>query len=99
MMKQFRTYQLAVNFYREVQNVQLPCHLKDQLTRASAGVPLNLAEGYGRMSAKDKRRFYRIAFGSIRELQAIFEIASLPEDLAFKLDILAASTYKLIQAC
>ncbi len=41
MRNNFRTYQLAVDFYRDLQNVQLPCHLKDQLNRAGASIPLN----------------------------------------------------------
>jgi four helix bundle protein len=96
MRNNFRTYQLAVNFYRDLQNVQLPDHLKDQLNRAGSSIPLNLMEGYGRMLQKDKKRFYRIAFGSIREVQAICDIADLSPDLKAKIDCIAAHTWKLI---
>jgi four helix bundle protein len=44
MRKNFRTYQLAVEFYRSAKTLQLPRHLKDQLNRASSSVVLNLAE-------------------------------------------------------
>ncbi len=99
MLRNFRTYQLAVTFYREVKNVQLPCHLKDQLMRAAASAALNLAEGYGKITCKEKRRFFSIAMGSIRECQAVTDLSDssfTPKQLAM-LDALAASTYKLIR--
>jgi four helix bundle protein len=51
--------------------------LRDQLERASLGVVLNVAEGTGRGSAADKRRFYEIARGSATETAAALEIARL----------------------
>jgi hypothetical protein len=33
-------------------------HLADQLTRASTSIVLNLAEGAGKLSKADKRRYY-----------------------------------------
>ena len=43
-MKNFRSYQIAVKFYRLVETVRLKSHLKDQLRRASSSIVLNLAE-------------------------------------------------------
>ena len=96
MMKQFRTHSLAVEFYRDIQNVQIQCQMKDQLLRASASIALNLSEGYGRLMRKDKLRFYRIAFGSIREVQSICEMENLSANLKMKIDIIAAHCWKLI---
>ena len=69
-MNNFRTFTLAVEFYRLASALRLKSHLKEQLSRASSSIALNLAEGYGKSSNKDRARFYQIAFGSIRECQA-----------------------------
>ena len=98
-MHRLRSYQLAVEFYREAKAISLPHYLKDQLRRAALSVALNLSEGTGKSSQADRRRFFEIAFGSIRELQAIAELESDIFTAAQKdlLDHLAASTYKLIK--
>jgi len=49
--------------------------LADQLRRASSSVLLNFAEGYGKSSAKDARRYFGIARGSANEVAAIFDVA------------------------
>jgi four helix bundle protein len=48
--------------------------LLDQLERACHSIVLNIAEGAGRHSAPDKRRFYEIAKGSATECAAILDI-------------------------
>ncbi len=97
VLNRFRSYQLSVKFCRNLQICDLPAHLRDQLKRASASICLNLAEGFGRLSPGDRVRFYKIAFGSIREIQAIFDIGNFSEIQSKELDYLAASVYKLIQ--
>ena len=97
-MKDFRTYKLAVNFYQQSLSLKLPRHLKDQLDRASASIALNLAEGRGRSTAKDQIRFFHIAFGSLRECQAILELLGNTNTPAWNtLDYLAASLYRLLK--
>jgi four helix bundle protein len=51
--------------------------LRDQLERASLGVVLSIAEGSGRGSAADKRRFYEMARGSATESAAALEVLRL----------------------
>ncbi len=47
--------------------------LSDQLKRASLSIPLNIAEGYGKRTDKDRARFYDIARGSAHECGAILD--------------------------
>ena len=96
-----RCYELAVQFYRLVRTKKLPGPLKGQLQRAASSVALNLAEGWGRATQADRKRFFQIAFGSIREVQSITqlepdEFTELDKDT---LDHLAASVYKLLRNC
>jgi four helix bundle protein len=53
--------------------------LADQLNRASMSIPLNIAEGYGKTSPRDKRSFYAVARGSAMESAAIFDVLLLKE--------------------
>ena len=95
MLKNFRTFQLALSFYRETKKLSLRGEIKDQLERASLSILLNLAEGSGKESKKDRRRFYSMAFCSIREVQAIMLILE-NEKLTQEIDQIAASCYKLL---
>ena len=51
-------------------------HLADQLTRASMSIVLNIAEGAGKGTPPDKRRYYSIARGSAAESAAILDVCS-----------------------
>jgi len=83
-MKNFRTFDLALDFYKKCQKIEIKNrHIRDQFERASLSIVLNIAEGSGRISEADKRRFYIIALGSLKETQCILQImdrnALLPE--------------------
>ncbi len=48
--------------------------VKDQLDRASASIALNIAEGNGKYSPKDRCRFFDVAHGSALECAAGLDI-------------------------
>jgi four helix bundle protein len=48
--------------------------VKDQLDRASTSVPMNIAEGNGKYTPKDRCRFFDIAHGSALECAAGLDI-------------------------
>jgi four helix bundle protein len=47
---------------------------KDQLDRASTSIPLNIAEGNGKFSVKDRARFLEMARGSALECAACLDV-------------------------
>ena len=96
-LNNFRTYGLAKELHKSCSKLKLNYVMKDQLNRASLSVVLNLAEGSGKPTAADKRRFYAMAFGSLREVQAILDLAE-EETLIKQADQVAASTYRLLRA-
>jgi four helix bundle protein len=49
-------------------------HLADQFTRASLSIVLNLAEGAGKHSKLDQRRYYVTARGSATESAALLDV-------------------------
>jgi four helix bundle protein len=72
-------YRVALDFLVLAEGVlqALPkgrSHLADQLTRASVSIVLNIAEGAGKFSKGDKRRYYLAARGSATESAALLDI-------------------------
>jgi four helix bundle protein len=47
---------------------------RDQWLLAAQSIPLNIAEGNGKQSLKDKNRFFEIARGSALECAAIHDV-------------------------
>lgn len=98
-MKTFRTLDLAIEFHELALGIKVHGHLRDQLLRAAASIPLNLAEGNAKPSVKEKKRFYQTAYGSLKECQTIFKMAKLNDvELLKTADHLGASLYKLIDS-
>lgn len=67
--------------------------LTSQLRRAAVSLPTNIAEGEGRATKKEFAHFLTIAYGSMREVETLLEIAvrvgilanAAAQDLAEKL--------------
>jgi four helix bundle protein len=98
MLANFRVYQTSIRFYQLCKPLRLPPHAKDQLLRASSSIGNNVSEGYGRISPKDKKRFYRIALGSVRECGAIFAQEEITDaTLLDMLDFLGGGLFKLVR--
>ena len=49
--------------------------LCDQLRRAVMSIPINIAEGFGRFSSKEKAHFIQIAYGSLNEVMCELELS------------------------
>ena len=65
-MNNFRTYNLAINFYKECEKLHVNNALRNQLMRASSSIALNLAEGRGRKTLLDQKHFFQIVLGSVK---------------------------------
>ena len=77
--KRLDVYRAALDFIIIADDTiaQLPrgrSHLADQLHRAATSIVLNIAEGAGKFSKPDKRRYYLSAAGSTTECAAIFDV-------------------------
>lgn len=77
--ERLEVYQLALELFDLIDEIveQLPRgrgHLADQLSRAGLSVVNNIAEGAGKFSSGDKRRYYLAANGSATESAAMFDV-------------------------
>ena len=75
-MQKFKTYQLAIQFYRKSNNLNLKGPMKNQFQRALLSIPLNLSEGSAKSSAKERKKLYEISLGSLREVQTILSLVN-----------------------
>ena len=77
--EKMNVYRLAIQFQLQVAQLteRLPKgkgYLTDQLNRAALSICLNIAEGAGEFSKKDKARFYRISKRSATECAAVIDV-------------------------
>lgn len=98
MLNNFRTYTLSLKFYKQIECLKLPQHLKLQILRSSSSIALNLAEGSGRSTAKDKKKFYQTSFASALETQAILELGKIKDfEICDRINHIQRSIYNLIK--
>ena len=73
-------YRAAIQFVKLADDLlgqaQGRAYLADQLRRAATSIALNVAEGAGEFSPKDKARFYRMARRSATECAAVLDVLS-----------------------
>ena len=79
-------YKLAKSYYSDVNKLiaKTACSrsIQNQLERASLSILLNIAEGTGRSTNRDKRRFYVMARGSVFECAAVIDILKEENQIA-----------------
>lgn len=78
--------------------------LIDQLKRASWSIPLNIAEGCGKVGPADKRKFFAIARGSAMECAAVMDVCGVlgvgePKDLKEGKELLTRVVAMLTKMC
>ena len=94
-------YRLAIEYvsstYRIAKSLNGPeRHARDQWLRAAQSIPLNIAEGNGKQSLKDKNRFFEIARGSALECAAIHDILLSFEAIDSELNRIGKTNLKRI---
>ncbi len=76
--ERLKVYQEAIAFVAWWQELRDKCRgsggVVDQIDRASASIALNIAEGNGKYSARDRRRFLEIASSSALECAACLDV-------------------------
>lgn len=100
-------YKLSLEIYKETN--LYPKHeiygIISQIRRAAVSIPLNIAEGYGRKSNIEFKRFLKISLGSLYEVQTLLDLSldlkyikeEKHKDLKEKYDLLGKKLYKLIE--
>lgn len=96
------SYVLAIyKITKQYPKEELFC-LVNQMRRAAASITANIAEGYAKISSKDKLRFYNISQGSLEETR---NFIILSKDLGYitlqdkeQLGIQAAKISRLLNA-
>lgn len=71
-------YRAAIEYvgwaYRYCEELKGHRNAKDQILRASQAIPLNIAEGNGKATDGDRRRYFEIARGSALECGAVQDV-------------------------
>jgi four helix bundle protein len=79
--ERLRVYQAGVEFVAWGEEICEQCARKiralDHLRRASGGIPVNIAEGNGRRSARERSHYLEIACGSALECAACLDVMSV----------------------
>ncbi|TVP96749.1 MAG: four helix bundle protein [Planctomycetaceae bacterium] len=71
-------------------------HARDQWIRAAQSIPLNIAEGNGKQSLKNKNRYFKIARGSVLECASIHDVLRVCDAITDDANQLSKSNLKRI---
>ena len=81
--EKLNVYQNALDFVEWIDKKILTGRKKlsvyDQIDRASTSIPLNIAEGNGKYSSKDRCRYFDIARGSALECASCLDVLHLKD--------------------
>src|SRR5881398_1882439 len=76
--EKLNVYQVSLTFNEWVgellSSIEAKAAAKDHLGRAATSIPLNVAEGNGKFSRRDRARFFDIARGSALEAAASLDV-------------------------
>jgi four helix bundle protein len=77
-----KAHRLALDVHRSVSALRgvMPAHVRNQVERAIASIPANIAEGCGKRSELEFSRYLDIALGSAKECENHFIFA---KDMAY----------------
>ena len=102
-----KSYELALDIYKLTKKFPKDelYGLISQIRRASTSITLNIAEGYGRLSKEDFKRFLKISLGSTNETMTLLKFSKdlkyINEkeyiDINKKYDILCRMIYSMIK--
>ena len=73
-MKEFRALKLATKQFHEIKDLKLKGEIRSQIERAVLSICLNLSEGNGKLTVKERRRLFNMAYGSSHETLTLLEI-------------------------
>lgn len=96
-------YQLAIRYTAESFAVAKALsgphrHARDQWLRAAQSIPLNIAEGNGKRSSRDRARFLDVARGSALECAAVQDVLAVSGGLDPESSLALKRTLKRIVA-
>lgn len=76
--RNLEVYKKAKSFHllslKLIEEIPLKPYVKDQLGRASMSIVLNIAEGSGKFSKPDRRKYFTTSRGSVFECVAVLDI-------------------------
>ena len=98
-------YKLTLDIYKTTRKypAEERYEIVSQMRRCAYSIPLNIAEGWGRKSKLEFKRFLKMSLGSCNELQVLIELSKDLEyisekeyiELLDRVEIIGKQIYKL----